>query len=177
MALYPKCLCLALLPSKASTSQITWLTWQIELTRYDSLFSFSICNLNCIQVASVGYFETTFVTTGITTKLTAAQHAGILHYTFPETDATELDVPRAFDIDDANPTTTPSANTSTSVAHVLIDLAHALPSGGSGYIAQRYIKGSLSVAEDGLGYHGSAWYDLGWNQGEAWQICGYQHPS
>ncbi|KAH7341038.1 glycosyl hydrolase family 92-domain-containing protein [Rhizoctonia solani] len=100
------------------------------------------------EVAQVGYFRTTFETTGITTELTASQHAGILYYTFP-----------------------PSTN---GTAHALIDLAHALPSGGGGYIAQRYVKGELTVDSQGRGYSGSAWYDLGWNQGEAWQIffCG-----
>ncbi|CAE6447050.1 unnamed protein product [Rhizoctonia solani] len=100
------------------------------------------------EVAHVGYFRTTFETTGIITELTASQHAGILHYTFP-----------------------PSRN---GTAHALIDLAHALPSGGGGYIAQRYVKGELTVDSQGRGYSGSAWYDLGWNQGEAWQIffCG-----
>ncbi|KAF8610255.1 hypothetical protein BDV93DRAFT_517408 [Ceratobasidium sp. AG-I] len=100
------------------------------------------------EVAQVGYFRTTFATTGITTELAASRHAGILHYTFP-----------------------PSTN---GTAHVLIDLAHALPSGGGGYIAQRYIKGDLAVDPKSGGYSGSAWYDLGWNQGEAWQIyfCG-----
>ncbi|KAB5595628.1 Alpha-1,2-mannosidase family protein [Ceratobasidium theobromae] len=100
------------------------------------------------EVAQVGYFRTTFERTGITTELTASQHAGVLHYTFP-----------------------PSTN---GTAHILIDLAHALPSGGGGYISQRYVKGELTVDPAGHGYSGSAWYDLGWNQGEAWQIffCG-----
>lgn len=124
------------------------------------------------ESAEVGYFRTTFETTNITIEvhfcsffslamtphrplvslqLTASEHAGILHYTFP--------------------TQTASNATNSSQAHVLVDLAHALPSGGSGYIAQRYIKGSLSLSPDGSGYSGSAWYDGGWNQGEAWQIC------
>ncbi|QRV86656.1 glycoside hydrolase family 92 protein [Ceratobasidium sp. AG-Ba] len=100
------------------------------------------------EAAQVGYFRTTFMTTGITTELTASRHAGVLHYNFP-----------------------PSNN---GTAHVLIDLAHALPSGGGGYIAQRYIKGELAIDPVAGGYSGSAWYDLGWNQGEAWQIyfCG-----
>ncbi|KAF8759043.1 Glycosyl hydrolase family 92 [Rhizoctonia solani] len=52
--------------------------------------------------------------------------------------------------------------------------AHVLPSGGGGYISQRYVKGELTVDPQGGGYSGSAWYNLGWNQGEAWQIffCG-----
>ncbi|EUC61704.1 alpha-1,2-mannosidase family protein, partial [Rhizoctonia solani AG-3 Rhs1AP] len=100
------------------------------------------------EVAQVGYFRTTFETTRITTELTASQHTGILHYTFP-----------------------PSIN---GTAHILIDLSHALPSGGGGYISQRYVKGEFTVDPKGGGYSGSAWYDLGWNQGEAWQIffCG-----
>ncbi|CAE6448540.1 unnamed protein product [Rhizoctonia solani] len=100
------------------------------------------------EVVQVGYFRTTFETTGITTELSASQHAGLLHYTFP-----------------------PSIN---GTAHVLIDLSHALPSGGGGYISQRYVKGELTVDPKGSGYSGSAWYDLGWNQGQAWQIffCG-----
>ncbi|KAJ1309607.1 hypothetical protein OPQ81_006379 [Rhizoctonia solani] len=100
------------------------------------------------EIAQVGYFRTTFETTGIITELTASQHTGILHYTFP-----------------------PSTN---GTAHVLVDLAHVLPSGGGGYISQRYVKGELTVDPKGGGYSGSAWYDLGWNQGEAWQIffCG-----
>ncbi|KAJ7491252.1 glycosyl hydrolase family 92-domain-containing protein [Mycena latifolia] len=104
------------------------------------------------ESASVGYFRTTFET-GVTTELTASHHAGILHYTFPAA------------------ATIPSSNNS---AHVLIDLAHALPSGGGGFIAQKYVKGELHVASDYSGYSGSAYYDLGWNQGQAWQIffCG-----
>ncbi|KAF8710831.1 Glycosyl hydrolase family 92, partial [Rhizoctonia solani] len=100
------------------------------------------------EVARVGYFRTTFETSKITTELTASHHAGILHYTFP-----------------------PSEN---NTAHVLVDLAHVLPSGGGGYISQRYVKGELTVDPQGGGYSGSAWYNLGWNQGEAWQIffCG-----
>ncbi|KAG8747635.1 hypothetical protein FRC10_000178 [Ceratobasidium sp. 414] len=58
------------------------------------------------EIAQVGYFRTTFVTSGITTELTASRHAGILHYKFP-----------------------PSTN---GTAHILIDLAHALPSAGGG---------------------------------------------
>ncbi|GAB1517885.1 hypothetical protein RhiTH_000940 [Rhizoctonia solani] len=96
------------------------------------------------EVARVGYFRTTFETSKITTELTASHHAGILHYTFP-----------------------PSEN---NTAHVLVDLAHVLPSGGGGYISQRYVKGELTVDPQGGGYSGSAWYNLGWNQGEAWQI-------
>ncbi|KAJ7118765.1 glycosyl hydrolase family 92-domain-containing protein [Mycena epipterygia] len=97
------------------------------------------------ESAEVGYFRTTF-DTGVTTELTASRHAGILYYTFP----------------------------AAAEAHVLIDLAHALPSGGGGFIAQKYVKGELHVASDYSGYSGSAYYDLGWNQGEAWQIffCG-----
>ncbi|CCO27730.1 hypothetical protein BN14_01717 [Rhizoctonia solani AG-1 IB] len=96
------------------------------------------------EVSRVGYFRTTFETTEITTELTASHHTGVLHYTFP-----------------------PSEN---KTAHVLVDLAHALPSGGGGYISQRYVKGEITVDPKGGGYSGSAWYDLGWNQGEAWQI-------
>lgn len=122
------------------------------------------------QVAEVGYFQTTFVTTGIKTELTASRHAGILHYTFPASPGV---VPApSNDVAAMNLQSPSDVNSSTtSLAHVLVDLAHALPSGGGGYIAQRYVKGDLHIAEDGSGYSGSAWYDLGWNQGEAWQIC------
>jgi hypothetical protein len=70
----------------------------------------------------------------------------------------------------------PLVNTTTGTqAHVLIDLTHALPSGGGGFIAQKYVRGELHVASDFSSYTGTAHYDLGWNQGAAWQICALQH--
>ncbi|KAF9001236.1 hypothetical protein BDZ89DRAFT_1105367 [Hymenopellis radicata] len=111
------------------------------------------------EAAEVGYYRTTFKTTGVTTELTASRHAGLLRYTFPATAASNDSI---------------SALSLAAQAHVLVDLAHALPSGGGGFIAQKYVKGELHVAGDFSGYSGSAFYDLGWNQGQAWQIffCG-----
>ncbi|KAJ7168271.1 glycosyl hydrolase family 92-domain-containing protein [Mycena crocata] len=116
------------------------------------------------ESAEVGYFRTTFAT-GVTTELTASRHAGLLRYTFPAA-ASSLNTSVGSD--------TSSAVGQSTQAHILVDLAHALPSGGSGYIAQKYVKGELHVASDFSGYSGSAYYDLGWNQGQAWQIffCG-----
>jgi hypothetical protein len=105
-------------------------------------------------------------------KLTASRHAGILRYSFPAT-APVASLNDTLEVDVSSITAESSLSNTTvgTQAHVLIDLAHALPSGGGGFIAQKYVKGELHVASDYSGYSGSAFYDLGWNQGQAWQIC------
>ncbi|KAJ7184335.1 glycosyl hydrolase family 92-domain-containing protein [Mycena filopes] len=123
--------------------------------------------------AEVGYFRTTF-DTGVTTELTASQHSGILHYTFPAAVPVVSSNTSVTTDSSATGEISSSNTTAGSQVHVLVDLAHVLPSGGGGFIAQKYVKGELHVASDYSGYSGSAWYDLGWNQGQAWQIffCG-----
>ncbi|KAJ7702231.1 glycosyl hydrolase family 92-domain-containing protein [Mycena rosella] len=128
------------------------------------------------ESASVGYFRTTF-DTGVTTELTASRHAGILRYHFPAAASTiksSSNITIEADTSSVTGTSSASNTTAGTQAHVLVDLAHALPSGGGGFIAQKYVKGELHVASDYSGYSGSAYYDLGWNQGQAWQIffCG-----
>ncbi|KAJ7063514.1 glycosyl hydrolase family 92-domain-containing protein [Mycena amicta] len=87
------------------------------------------------EAAEVGYYRTTFTTTG----LTASRHAGILRYTFPATAA-------------SNGST--SASSLASQAHVLVDLAHALPSGGGGFIAQNMSRANCTFLVGIKGKHG-----------------------
>ncbi|KAJ6546989.1 glycosyl hydrolase family 92-domain-containing protein [Mycena capillaripes] len=104
------------------------------------------------ESAEVGYFRTTF-DTGVTTELTASRHAGILRYTFPATSSVvSVNATLEVDFSLTSGGNSPSNTAAGTQAHVLIDLAHALPSGGGGFIAQKYVKGELHVASDYSGY-------------------------
>ena len=85
--------------------------------------------------AQVGYYKTTLAS-GVVTELAATEHAGIFQYTF-------------------RPNT---------IANVVVDVSHVLPSFRGFGLGQNYTGGDLSINSDGS-YTGSGTYNNGWNLG------------
>lgn len=71
-------------------------------------------------------------------QITAANHSGIIRYTFPSAD--RLD------------------------SHILVDLTHVLPGFGSQDYTQKWSGGEIHIADDAKSYHGRAAYTGGWAQ-------------
>jgi putative alpha-1,2-mannosidase len=104
------------------------------------------------DTARVGLWTST-LKNNITLQLTSTAHTGIARYTYPSGDR-----------------------------HVLVDLAHVLPSGDGDPFSQHFVSGSIVVNNVSSAtsnpthpsYSGYAEYDAGWNRGPAWRIyfCG-----
>ncbi|KAK7567492.1 putative alpha-1,2-mannosidase [Phyllosticta citricarpa] len=94
--------------------------------------------------AQVGYYRTE-LSNAVVVQLAATNHAGLYQYQFPES----------------------------SVANVVVDVSHVLPSyRGLGW-EQHYSGGSFQVFDDGH-YEGNGTYNGGWNLSPDWTIhfCG-----
>ena len=88
--------------------------------------------------AQVGYYSTS-LSSGIEVELAASDHAGLLSYSFPEN----------------------------SQGNVVVDVSHVLPSFRGLGLGQNYVRGNITVSEDGH-YEGSGTYNNGWNLGASW---------
>ncbi|PYI17981.1 glycosyl hydrolase [Aspergillus violaceofuscus CBS 115571] len=95
--------------------------------------------------AAVGYYQAQ-TSEGTVVQLSASAHAGIYRYTFPLG----------------------------SMANVLIDVSHVLPSYRGMGLSQGYKGGNITVFPDGH-YEGHGVYDNGWNRSPDWSVyfCGY----
>lgn len=108
------------------------------------------------ETAAIGQFSTTLLN-GIRIDLTAANHSGIVRYTFPS--AAE------------NGSVASWASTDTQLsndAHILVDLTHVLPAQNPSTqsYSQQYLRGDLHVRTGTNGqpsYYGSATYTGGWS--------------
>lgn len=103
------------------------------------------------ESASIGHF-TTALLNGIQIDITAANHSGVVRYTFPSTATTS-----------GNGT----ATTGNDDAHILVDLTHVLPAMNPTTMSysQQYLRGDLHVRTgtgDQPSYYGSATYTGGW---------------
>ena len=88
------------------------------------------------DLAQVGYYKST-LSSGIITELAATEHAGILQYTFPLTNS----------------------------SNIVIDASHVLPSFRGLGLGQNYTGGNITITNDGH-YEGSGTYNNGWNLGK-----------
>ncbi|EZF32100.1 hypothetical protein H109_07623 [Trichophyton interdigitale MR816] len=91
--------------------------------------------------ASVGYYRTR-LQNGITVEMSAADHAGILQYTYP----------------------------SSAGKFVLVDLSHYLPTHGEPSANQMYSNGKIDIQDGGRTYTGYGIYRGGWNEGPNFQV-------
>lgn len=102
----------------------------------------------------VGHWTST-LKNGIKLELTATAHIGFTRYTYPKASGGR---------------------------HVLVDLAHVLPTGDGDSLSQQFVSGSISINNDPLAapsptkpsYTGYAEYNGGFNRGPTWRIyfCG-----
>jgi hypothetical protein len=87
-----------------------------------------------LDIANVGYYKTELAN-GVTAELSATNHAGIVHYQYPE-------------------------NTE---KHILVDVSHMLPSSGEAQHSQFYGNGFLARSPDGTQYQGYGVYRGGFS--------------
>lgn len=110
--------------------------------------------------AAVGSYRT-FLGSGVTVGLAAAERAGLYEYTFPAAPAT-----------DANTTN-----------NVVVDVSHVLSSYRGQGLEQAYLGGNIEVVhnngDDSHYYQGYGSYDNGWNRAPAWTVyfCGHFDPA
>ncbi|RYP91415.1 hypothetical protein DL770_002460 [Monosporascus sp. CRB-9-2] len=99
----------------------------------------------------LGYYKS-YLANGISVELSAAKKAGMYRYTFPE---------------------------NTTVANVIVDVSHVLPSFRGQGLGQNYLDGNFTVETSEAGevirYTGAGSYDNGWNRAPRWTVyfCGY----
>ncbi|RYP62210.1 hypothetical protein DL769_007399 [Monosporascus sp. CRB-8-3] len=99
----------------------------------------------------LGYYKS-YLANGISVELSATKKAGIYRYTFPE---------------------------NTTVANIIVDVSHVLPSFRGQGLGQNYLGGNLTVETSEAGkvtrYTGAGSYDNGWNRAPRWTVyfCGY----
>ncbi|KAF6815437.1 alpha-mannosidase family protein [Colletotrichum sojae] len=100
----------------------------------------------------VGYYKS-YLSSGVTVELGAAERAGLYEYSFPKNDDGSFD------------------------ANVIVDVSHVLPSYRGQGLGQNYLGGSIEIkgADDDLHYEGFGYYDNGWNRAAEWKVyfCGY----
>lgn len=111
------------------------------------------------ESASVGHFTTTLLN-GIQIDITAANHSGVVRYTFPSLSSSTASV---------NGTATTNDD-----AHILVDLTHVLPAMNPTTMSysQQYLRGDLHVRTGAGGqpsYYGSATYTGGWSNPDTHQ--------
>ncbi|KAI0128676.1 alpha-1,2-mannosidase family protein-like protein [Xylariales sp. AK1849] len=96
------------------------------------------------DAASVGYYKTQ-LQNGVTAELSATMHAGIMKYSYPETDG----------------------------RYLLVDLSHFIPSLGKK--EQWYSNGKIERSDDGTWYSGYGVYREGWAWGGDYRVyfCGH----
>ncbi|KAF6843497.1 alpha-mannosidase family protein [Colletotrichum musicola] len=100
----------------------------------------------------VGYYKS-YLSSGVTVELGAAERAGLYEYNFPKNDDGSFD------------------------ANVIVDVSHVLPSYRGQGLGQNYLGGNIEIkgADDDLHYEGFGYYDNGWNRAAEWKVyfCGY----
>lgn len=123
------------------------------------------------ESASIGQFTTTLLN-GIRIDITAANHSGIVRYTFPSSSTW---VNGSIATSDAPSGTSQLTND----AHILVDLTHVLPAQNptTQSYTQQYLRGDLHVRTGSNGqpsYYGSATYTGGWSNPDEHQyfFCG-----
>ncbi|RYP25141.1 hypothetical protein DL765_000022 [Monosporascus sp. GIB2] len=99
----------------------------------------------------LGYYKSSLAN-GISVELSATKKGGMYRYIFPE---------------------------NTTVANVIVDVSHVLPSFRGQGLGQNYLDGNLTVETSEAGevirYTGAGSYDNGWNRAPRWTVyfCGY----
>lgn len=88
------------------------------------------------DVAEVGYYKTQ-LQNGVTSEMSAAMHAGIIRYTYPN---------------------------NSDGRYILVDISHYLPSTGDK--GQFYSNGKIDRSDDGTSYSGYGVYRGGWSTGQ-----------
>ncbi|KAF6840864.1 glycosyl hydrolase family 92 protein [Colletotrichum plurivorum] len=100
----------------------------------------------------VGYYKS-YLSSGVTVELGAAERAGLYEYNFPKNDDGSFD------------------------ANVIVDVSHVLPSYRGQGLGQNYLGGNIEIkgTDDDLHYEGFGYYDNGWNRAAEWKVyfCGY----
>lgn len=128
------------------------------------------------ESASIGHFTTTLLN-GIQVDITAANHSGIVRYTFPSSSSSSSTAGNG----SVSTPTSDSAGIAagTDDAHILVDLTHVLPAQNptTQSYSQQYLRGDLHVRTGSSGqpsYYGSATYTGGWPNPDEHQyfFCG-----
>ncbi|TDZ51832.1 putative secreted glycosidase [Colletotrichum trifolii] len=99
-----------------------------------------------------------YLSSGATVELGAAEKAGLYQYTFPR----EREGFRDADSNGNN--------------HIIVDVSHVLPSYRGQGLGQNYLGGKIEVKQgEDFHYEGYGYYDNGWNRAEEWKVyfCGY----
>ncbi|KAI0108118.1 glycoside hydrolase family 92 protein [Daldinia grandis] len=92
------------------------------------------------DVAEVGYYKTQ-LQNGVTAEMSAAMHAGIIKYTYPN---------------------------NSDGRYILVDISHYLPSTGDK--GQSYSNGKIDRSDDGTSYSGYGVYRGGWSTGGDYRV-------
>lgn len=126
------------------------------------------------ESASIGHFTTTLLN-GIQIDITAANHSGIVRYTFPSSSSSPTPGNGSISTDSSSTDLADASND----AHILVDLTHVLPAQNptTQSYSQQYLRGDLHIRTGRNGqpsYYGSATYTGGWPNPDEHQyfFCG-----